>query len=99
MLAVLVDDVHGIRMALRLQRRHRTRLRGVAVRMRSGPCGAIARRRVGSSLLRLPARVLVLVARMDQSLMADEKIAACKGFGAYLTNEGLLFRMCSDMSL
>lgn len=49
--------------------------------------------------MRLPARVLLLVPRVHKTLMADEEIAPCKGFGTYIADKWLLFSMRSYMSL
>lgn len=83
-------------MALGLERRYGWVLRGIAVGVRTG---TTVGGRMRASLVRLAACVLLLVPGMDQPLMADEEIASSERFGAYLADEGLLFRMCSDMSL
>lgn len=50
-------------------------------------------------LMRLPARVMVLVARVHEALVAHKQVAASERLGAYLADEGLLFGMGSDVSL
>jgi len=97
-LAVLVHQVHGI-MSLRLQRRYRAHLRGIAVRVRSRNAREVRSGRVGASLVGLSAGVLLLVAWVDQPLVANEEVAASECFGTYFAHEGLLFSMCSDMAL
>ena len=67
--------------------------------MGSGRAREIRSGRVGASLVGLSAGVLLLVAWMDQPLMADEEVAACECLGTYLAYEGLLFGMGANMSL
>jgi len=51
------------------------------------------------SLVRFSACVLIFDARVNQSLMADEEVAACKCLCAYFANERLFFGMSSNVSL
>lgn len=51
------------------------------------------------SSMSLSACVLVLVARVDEALMADEEIAASEGLCTDVANEWLFFGMGSNMSL
>jgi len=98
MLGVVVDHVHGV-MSLGLQRRYWAHLGGIAIRMRPRSGGEVRSGRVSSPLVRLSAGVLLLVAWMNEALMADEEVAASEGLGTYLTHERLLFGVCSYMSL
>ena len=50
-------------------------------------------------MLSLATRMILFIAWMHQTLMADEQIAPRKGLLTYLANEWLLFGMCSYMSL
>lgn len=43
--------------------------------------------------------VLIFLAWMDESLMADKQVAAREGLGADLTDEGLLLGVSANMSL
>ncbi len=67
--------------------------------MRASRGGEVRRGRVGAPLVGLAAGVLLLVARVDQPLMADEEVAAGECLCAYLTHEGLLFGVGADVSL
>ena len=60
---------------------------------------AIARGRMGASLLRLAAGVLLFIARVDEALVAHQQVAARKRLGAYLADKGLLLGVGADVSL
>jgi hypothetical protein len=49
--------------------------------------------------MRFPARMLVFIAGVDESLMADEEVASSKGLCANVANERFLFGMGTDVSL
>lgn len=98
MLVVVVHHVHLV-MSLGLQRRHWAHLGGIAIRVRSSSAREVRSGRVSSPLVGLSASVLLLVAWVDEPLMADEEVAASEGLCTYLTHERLLFGVCSYMSL
>ncbi len=45
------------------------------------------------------AGMIFFVARVDEPFVSDEEVAAGKGLGTDIANEGLLFGVCTNVSL
>jgi hypothetical protein len=49
--------------------------------------------------VRFPRSMLLFFARMDESLVAHQQVAAGEGLGTDVANKGLFFRVGADVSL
>jgi hypothetical protein len=89
-------NVHDIRVVTRMLRAGRSlRSRNGSDSLRCivslGVCDVLG--------VTLPASMILFVARMDESFVSDEEVAAREGLGADIADERLLFCVCADVSL